>query len=434
MSFNFVIINEDQDFATSLSQILELDNHIVTCEKTPKSGLDKIDAGFAGIVVVDHAERKMPVAQLVADIAQLAPQARVIVTASPEQVMAAKSMSDANLIGVLAKPIDFDELDSLLTIAPATAAEIDDAPELEAEPGVEETVLAEAVTLKETVPVVEEPVIGEPAPAAEAPSADAPKPAKPAIPRDPLVVCGHSDIAKRLHKEWQALLGIETDVALVGDKGVGKSSFIRALNLSGPMVEVQCAKLDRKTSDRKLFGQDQKGLNLSEREESFLDQALGGTLALYDIEQLPPSTQEALQRVIKTRQEMAAAGNAKLFSFRLIATSTFDLRELAAQRKFSPVLLNALDPVFVSIPPLRERGIDPVMMFEMAMQLASTELQVECPEMTPKLASALSAYNWPGNLRELRQSARNYVMEKAGVTDTKGEPGEVISLANTRRA
>jgi len=443
MSLNFVIINEDQDFASSLSQILELDEHNVTSHKSPKAAIDELEADFVGVLFVDFGERKMPVAEVLSGIAEKAAHARVIITAAPEQVAPAKSLADALLMGVLAKPIDFDELDSLLELAPKPGQDIVLEVEAPEDPEVTETVLAEAVTLKETVQVEENEVEAEEAASEEdapveeaAPAAEA-KPQKPKTEpkkRDPLVVYGHSEIAKQLRQEWQALLGRTDDVVLVGDKGVGKSSFIRAINLSGPMVEVQCAKLDRKTSDRELFGQDQKGLNLSAREESFLDQALGGTLALYDIEQLPASTQEALQRVITTRQEMAAAGNANLFNFRLIATSTYDLRELAAQRKFSPVLLNALNPIFVTIPPLRERGIDPVMMFEMAMQLAADELQVECPQMTPKLASALSAYNWPGNLRELRQSARNYVMEQTGVSSDGGQPGEVISLASSRRA
>ena len=420
MSLNFVIANEDQDFAASLSQILEMDGHIVVAHKTPKAALDAIDTGFVGVVFMDQAERKMPLADFLKAATEKSPDIRVIITTSPEELTVAKSYGDQNIMGVLAKPIDFDELDSLLDLAPKPG----DAPQVEvdlpSDPKVEETKLADAVTLKE-------PTAPTPEPSAE--------PAKEEGRRDPLVVCGHSDIAKTLRAEWQSLLGSSNDIALIGDKGVGKASFIRALELSGAVVEVQCTRLDRKTSDRELFGQDDKGLNLSNRSESFLDQALGGTLVLFDVEQLPPSTQDALQRVINTRQEMAAAGNPQLFNFRLIVTSTFDIRELAAQRKFSPMLLNALDPKFVAIPPLRERGIDPVMIFELAMKLASDELQVTSPEMTPRLASALSAYNWPGNLRELRQSARNYVIEQTGaLSDATNVPGEVISLASTRRA
>ena len=420
MSLNFIIINEDQDFASSLMQILEMDEHSVTSHKAPKSAIDDLSSDFVGVVFVDASERKMPIADVLAQIAETAPGARAVITATPDQVASAKALSDTVVMGVLAKPIDFDELDSLLELAPKPGQDIVLEVEAPKDEAVEETVLAEAVTLKETV---KPETLAEP----ETTTSD------PAPSRYPLVVCGHSEIAKTLRQEWQGLIGRSDDVVLIGDKGVGKSGFIRAINLSGPMVEVQCAKLDRKTSDRELFGQDQAGLNLSDREESFLDQALGGTLALYDIEQLPPSTQDALQRVIQTRKEMASAGNSNLFNFRLIATSTYDIRELAAERKFSPMLLNALSPVFVKIPTLRERGIDPVMMFELAMQLTADELQVNCPEMTPKLASALSAYNWPGNLRELRQSARNYVMEQAGVAGDAGA-GEVISLASSRRA
>ncbi|MEO1562924.1 MAG: sigma 54-interacting transcriptional regulator [Pseudomonadota bacterium] len=422
MSLNFIIVNDDQDFAGSLSQILELDDHTVTHYRTPKAALDGMGGAFDGIIFVDYSERKMPVTEFLAELEKIDGATRAIVTATPEQVSAAKAFPDTILMGVLAKPIDFDELDSLLTLAPMPGETVAEEEEAEApaetKQEVEETQLAEAVTLKEPVHV--EPEV---------------QAARDEARRDPLVVIGHSEIAKRLHKEWQQLFGRTDDIALIGDKGVGKSSFIRALEMPGPIVEVQCARLDRKTSDRELFGQDEQGLNLSGREESFLDQALGGTLVLFDVEQLPPSTQDALQRVVKTRQEMAAAGNAKLFDFRLIVTSTFDLRELAAQRKFSPMLLEAISPVFVEIPSLRERGIDPVMMFEVAMNLAADELQVTCPEMTPKLASALSAYNWPGNLRELRQAARNYVMEQTGASNGEdGTQGEVISLANTRRA
>ena len=413
MNLNFVIINDDQDFVSSLTQILELDEHDVTGYKTPKAALDDISPDFVGVFFVDTAERKMPVADILAKIAQKSPGARVIVTATPEQAADARSLSNEIVIGILKKPLDFDELDSLLELAPVSDRDTAPKAEVPEDPETEEVVPVEAITLEENVQ-----------PETPAPTASPQN-------RDPLVVCGHSDIAKRLRQEWQGLIARSDDVVLTGEKGVGKSSFIRAINLSGPMVEVQCAKLDQNTSDRDLFGQDQAGLKLSDREESFLDQALGGTLTLCDIEQLPTSTQEALQRVIHTRQEMTAAGNANLFNFRLIATTTYDLRKLAAERKFSPILLSALNPVFISIPPLRERGIDPVAMFELAMQLAADELQVKCPEMTPKLASALCAYNWPRNLRELRQSARNYVMEQTGVAGDSNA-GEVISLASSR--
>ena len=227
------------------------------------------------------------------------------------------------------------------------------------------------------------------------------------------IVCGNSG-GSVMAEVLQATLRIaptSVPVLVSGESGTGKELLARVLHEHGPAprgpcVAVNCGTLPRELADSELFGHERGAFTgAGARKIGWFEEADGGTLVLDEIGELPLDLQPKLLRVLETGKLRRVGGNGEIaVRTRLVALTLRDLPREVERGAFRGDLYHRLAGFEVTLPPLRQRRGDiPALVARFLVQLA--------PELGPRtidpLALArLGAYDWPGNVRQLRNVVR----------------------------
>lgn len=212
-------------------------------------------------------------------------------------------------------------------------------------------------------------------------------------------------------------------VLLLGETGVGKEMFARALHNSSPrarkpFVAVNCGALPSELLESELFGVEKGAYTgaLSSREGRF-ERANGGTLFLDEIGELSLGAQTRLLRVLQEGEiERLGDTTTRRIDVRLVAATNVDLEKAVEEGRFRKDLYYRINAYPVVIPPLRDRKEDiPVLSRHFLGELAAREGK-RISGFTDKAQLALSEYEWPGNVRELRN-----VIERGVILTSEGE-------------
>jgi DNA-binding NtrC family response regulator len=200
-----------------------------------------------------------------------------------------------------------------------------------------------------------------------------------------------------------------TSVLLTGASGTGKEVAARMIHALSPrakaaFVVVNCAALSTESAEYELFGHVEGAFPgaASHRSGLFL-QANGGTLFLDEISGLSPQVQAGLLRVIEDHRIRPQGAEAEIpLNLRLIFATHADLRAEVASGRFRADLYHRINVLQIAMPPLSARGDDVVELARLFLSRRGLALGRSAPELTPELAQALRARDWPGNIRELR--------------------------------
>ncbi|NDY55485.1 sigma-54-dependent Fis family transcriptional regulator [Desulfovibrio sulfodismutans] len=200
----------------------------------------------------------------------------------------------------------------------------------------------------------------------------------------------------------------EVNVLLTGQTGTGKELFARAIHANSPrtdqpFVVVDCAALPATIVESVLFGNEKGAYTGADtRRDGLILQAHGGTLFLDEVGELPLSAQKAFLRVLQERRFRPVGGREeKNCDFRLVAATNQDLEAMSRQGLFRQDLLFRLQGIGIDLPPLRD-NVDDVPLFA-GHFLDQARLRRGLPEkiLSDEFLAALSAYPWPGNIREV---------------------------------
>jgi transcriptional regulator with PAS, ATPase and Fis domain len=195
-----------------------------------------------------------------------------------------------------------------------------------------------------------------------------------------------------------------------GESGVGKELFARAVHDSGPrrtkpFVAINCAAVPENLIEAELFGYSPGAFTGGRRDGSpgRLREAHGGTLFLDEIGDMPLSLQARLLRVLQEREvSPLGGGSAVAVDFALICATHYKLREAVEHGRFRTDLYYRINGLMVQLPPLRARTDFAVLTQRLVSDLnPQRQLQV-----APDLLARLSAYTWPGNLRQYANALR----------------------------
>ncbi|QCE35030.1 sigma-54-dependent Fis family transcriptional regulator [Acetobacteraceae bacterium] len=195
-------------------------------------------------------------------------------------------------------------------------------------------------------------------------------------------------------------------VLITGPAGVGKNLAARMIHKRSarsdrPFVVLNCAMLAPERLEEELFGYE-RGRDEAPRRGAF-ERAHGGTLVLDEVIDMPLETQGKIVRMlqVQTFQRVNGVQNIKV-DVRVLATSTGDLQQAVAAKRFREDLFYRLAVVPLEIPPLQERREDIPALIKIFLQKAAEVTGLPLRELSVDALTALQTYDWPGNVRELR--------------------------------
>jgi DNA-binding NtrC family response regulator len=217
-------------------------------------------------------------------------------------------------------------------------------------------------------------------------------------------------------KEIRDLIDITMQVAqsdisvlIMGESGTGKEVFARAIHGSSKregkeLVSVNCGAIPEGILESELFGH-KKGsfTGASDDRKGYFEIADGGTLFLDEIAEMPFTTQVKLLRVLETQEFMRIGGETVTkVDVRIITATNKDLQREVDSKKFRSDLYFRLKAVTLNIPPLRNRRGDIMELAESFLKNYSNNNKIPLPVITKDGVELLTAYRWPGNIRELK--------------------------------
>ena len=202
-------------------------------------------------------------------------------------------------------------------------------------------------------------------------------------------------------------------VLINGESGTGKELVAKALHRHSPRVDkpfiaLNMAAIPKDLLESELFGHERGAFTGAQnRREGRFEQANGGTLFLDEIGDMPAELQTRLLRVLADGEFYRVGGHTAVrVDVRIIAATHQNLQQLVEQGHFREDLFHRLNVIRIHIPSLRERSEDIPLLMAHFLTKAAEELQVESKRLLPDSTRLLQGLPWPGNVRQLENTAR----------------------------
>ncbi|HZV90777.1 MAG TPA: sigma 54-interacting transcriptional regulator [Candidatus Nitrosocosmicus sp.] len=225
------------------------------------------------------------------------------------------------------------------------------------------------------------------------------------------LLVGRSPKMLRVIELMEKVIPTQVSVLIQGETGTGKELIARAIHLNGPRREknfmaVNCGALPESLLESELFGY-RKGAftGASEDRIGLFEAADGGTLFLDEVGEMPATLQVKLLRVLQDSQIRRVGDTvSRRVDFRLIAATNRDLKTEVEAGRFRQDLFYRLNVVPVSLPPLRERGEDTLLLAQHFLELFSKQQVKPVRGLSAESRELLLRHPWPGNVRELENA------------------------------
>jgi formate hydrogenlyase transcriptional activator len=251
-------------------------------------------------------------------------------------------------------------------------------------------------------------------------------------------IVGDSPALRRVLGEIAQVAPTDTTVLIQGETGTGKELVARAIHDASarrerPLVKLNCAALPRELVESELFGHEKGAFTgaLQQRRGRF-ELADGGTLFLDEVGELPLEAQAKLLRVLQERELERVGGTRTLqVDVRVIAATNRDLQSQVAAGRFRSDLYYRLNVFPIVVPPLRERRNDIPRLVQHFAEKTARKLGRPFEGVAPAFIERASAYDWPGNIREVENVVeRAMIMSRGPLLDG----ADVLSPGPVQRA
>ena len=222
-------------------------------------------------------------------------------------------------------------------------------------------------------------------------------------------IVGKSPVMQKLYSQLSRIMDSDTSVLLTGESGTGKELVARSIHSSShradkPFVPVNCGALPEALIESELFGHAKGAFTDAKTDRKGLfAEADGGTIFLDEIGELPVQMQVKLLRALEERKARPVGGDKEVsFDVRVISATNQDLEQRIEENEFREDLFYRINVLQLVLPPLRSRGTDVVALANVFLDRFSKEAGKAIQGIAENAAAKLLAYNWPGNVRQLR--------------------------------
>ncbi len=250
----------------------------------------------------------------------------------------------------------------------------------------------------------------------------------------PPTVVGNAPSIRAALRLARKVAPTRTSVLLTGQTGTGKEVMARALHSLSPrrdhpFVAINCAALTETLLESELFGHEKGAFTgASEQRAGRFELAEGGTLFLDEIGEMGLSSQSRLLRVLQEREFMRVGGTQTLrCDVRVVAATNRDLKAESSLGRFREDLYYRLNVFPIELPPLADRLEDVPALVTHFLEQLGPELGIESLTIADEALGAMSAYHWPGNIRELRNVTERAALLSEGRIGLNELPHEVTS-------
>nr|WP_122120009.1 sigma-54 dependent transcriptional regulator [Alistipes megaguti] len=252
-------------------------------------------------------------------------------------------------------------------------------------------------------------------------------------PTPPDYIEGRSDASRRLYEYIRLVAPTNMSVLVNGASGTGKEHVAQLIHRNSkragkPFVAVDCGAIPRELAASEFFGHVKGSFTgaVSDKKGAF-EAADGGTLFLDEVGNLTYETQVQLLRALQERRIRPVGGNREIpVDIRLVAATNEDLEAAIARGTFRADLYHRINSFSLRVPSLRERREDIPLFADFFLDQANRELDKRIVGFEAKAVKALAGYEWPGNLRQLKNTVMSATLLAAGEYITLGDlPREI---------
>ncbi len=244
---------------------------------------------------------------------------------------------------------------------------------------------------------------------------------------------GNSPAINNVRATLKRVASTGSRVLISGPAGAGKEVAARLLHAwsarsNGAFVLVNSARITPERFEQELFGEEVNGKQVR---PGLLEMADGGTLYLDEIADMPLSTQARILRVLTDQSFVRVGGTRQIgVDVRVVSSTTRDLTVEMAEKRFREDLFYRLNVVPVGIPSLAQRREDIPALAEHFFTRYSNDQGLSPPDISGEAMAALQAYDWPGNVRQLRNVVERTIImtprERLGTVEPDMLPPEII--------
>ncbi|MBS1775539.1 MAG: sigma-54-dependent Fis family transcriptional regulator [Bacteroidetes bacterium] len=380
MAQSILVIDDEKAIRKALNEILSFEGFKVEEAADGAEGLKKIEENGFDCILCDIKMPKMDGIEVLQKAQELKPDIPFIVISGHGNIETAVDAVKKGAFDYISKPPDLNRL--LITIRNAMDKKI---------------LVAETKQLRKKVSKISE-MIGESAP------------------------------MKSIKETIEKVAPTDARVLITGDNGAGKELVARRIHelshrSNAPLIEVNCAAIPSELIESELFGHEKGSFTsaIKQRIGKF-EQANGGTLFMDEIGDMSLDAQAKVLRALQEGKITRVGGEKEIkVDVRVIAATNKDLMAEVEQKKFRLDLYHRLGVILIHVPSLNNRRDDIPLLINHFLKEISQDYKQPIKEIDSAAVKALQAYNWTGNIRELRNVVERLII----LSDKKISKGDV---------
>ena len=389
--YSILLVDDDQELLKVYERIMELKGFSVLIASNAFDALKIIKENSISVVISDIIMPKMDGMELLLKIKNIKPAVEVIMLTAEGSISGAVDAVKDGAFSYIVKPADIEELIS----------NIKKAEELFITKNENDTLKQHLDDLSSKKKIV-----------------------------------GKSDATIKLIQKAELIGSTDSAVLITGESGTGKEVFANLVHHSSkrkdkPFVCVNCGALNENLIESELFGAEKGAYTGAEKlRKGRFETADGGTIFFDEIGELSLNMQVKLLRVLQEKSFERVGGNETIKSdFRLITATNRNLKKEVEENRFREDLYYRINIIPVEIPPLRERKEDIKLLCDLFIKEISSQTNKKIEPFDEHIFKYLESYNWPGNIRELRNIIeRLVVLSIDGKISEEELPSEIINV------
>jgi two-component system response regulator AtoC len=377
MSFTILIVEDEETLSSSLRMALKSEGYNILCSGSGEEALKAIEKELVDLVILDIRLPGMNGLQAMEKIKELDPMILTIVMTGYAEVETAVRAMKMGAYDYINKPFELDEMKMIISKALETQKlkmELNRLRRGRMEGWAETGIIASSEKMKEVLELVEK------------------------VSQTP-----------------------KTSVLIQGETGTGKELIAHAIHnrsfrANKPLMDINCSAIPENLMEAHIFGHEKGAFtDAKTQHKGLFELGDGGTVFLDEIGDLSLSLQPKLLRFLETQTFKRVGGTLDLkVDVRIIAATNKDLAQATKERFFREDLYYRLKVMEIHIPPLRQRRDDVIPLAYSFLSHFNWEFKKAIKGISPKAKSLLEAYNWPGNIRELKNSIERAVLLTGG--------------------